>query len=83
MKQVTEARTRDCDRYNETIKQFKEQFGNFQNDCKNVEELKLKNDKIVIQMRHEYKVQINTLNEELLHARKLIAEMKERQGIDL
>ena len=83
LRQVTDARTRDCDRYNETIKDFREQFGNFQNDCKNVEELKLKNDKIVIQMRHEYKVQINNLNEELHAARREMTELRERQGIDL
>ena len=34
-------------------------------------------------MRHEYKVQINTLNKELHAARNEITEMREQQGIDL
>ena len=63
LKQVTQARTADCERYNATIQQFKDQFVNWQNDCKSVEELKLKNDKLVIQMRKEYKVQINGLQD--------------------
>ena len=58
LKQVTQARTEDTQKQNETIKQFKDHFLKWQDDCKSVEGLKLANDKLVIQMRKEYKIQI-------------------------
>ena len=58
LKQVTQARTEDTQKQNETIKQFKDHFLKWQNDCKSVEDLKVANDQLVIQMRKEYKIQI-------------------------